>query len=76
LLVNYVDRVRIEQPLTAFRIAGWAGEPARFGWDPIELPRWLHERGFVVLSDDADRAGRQILPPPRWHTPFRIAVVT
>ena len=68
LLVNYVDRVRIEQPLTAFRIAGWAGEPACFGWDPIELPGWLRERGFVVLSDHADRAlAARYFPPALAH---------
>jgi O-methyltransferase involved in polyketide biosynthesis len=64
LLLNYVDRGRIEKPLTAFRLARWAGEPPCFGWDPAELPAWLRERGFAVLSDYADRAMAATYFPP------------
>lgn len=77
--VNYVGPVRIEQPLTAFRIAGWAGEPACFGWNPIDLQGgWSSSpsserrqtRRLVGLYSDGDgRVDSALTKPSRRRRP-------
>ena len=57
LLFTYVDRRAIDEaaPYRGSRLLRWtlrrSGEPWTFGIDPAQLPAFLRERGFELLSD-------------------------
>jgi hypothetical protein len=34
------------------RMLRWLGEPFRFGFDPVRLPGWLEDHGFVLERDE------------------------
>ena len=66
-VITYFDKVLVQRPkplhrLLAALVAG-VGEPFTFGWAPEELPGWLMQRGFVLVSDrDAATLARELLP--------------
>ena len=68
LAMTYFAKARLAQPSLVTRairaVLARAGEPWRFGWDPAELPAYLVERGFELVSDVAmSDAARELLPP-------------
>jgi methyltransferase (TIGR00027 family) len=70
LAFNYIDRSRIEGPLSALKserlVVGAVGEPFRFGFDPRTLGEWLDARGYRLESDEGyDELARRWLPP-KW----------
>jgi methyltransferase (TIGR00027 family) len=69
LAMTYLDRRALErQPsevALSARLVARVGEPWRFGWRPAELPAWLAERGFRVLSDEDDAGLAARLLPER-----------
>jgi methyltransferase (TIGR00027 family) len=68
---NYFERKLIERPRFADRamavLVSGLGEPFRYGWDPVELPSWLEERGFRMRSDRSDKQLAAELLAPRWQ---------
>ena len=65
---TYLDRTALDHPPLRLALLGAVaarlGEPLRFGWDPLELPSWLAERGFSLVSDRTDaRLARELFPP-------------
>lgn len=60
LCFNYIDRKALSRPRGDQTLTQWlarsVGEPHRFGWDPPGLGAWLEVRGYVLRSDDTDRA--------------------
>jgi methyltransferase (TIGR00027 family) len=72
---TYLDRSALTRsPLrTAIlrAVVSGLGEPFRFGWDPQELPSWLAERGFTLVSDRTDAGLARELFPPRFATTYQ-----
>ena len=67
LAMTYFAKSRLERPSFATRVVQAAvarlGEPFKFGWDPEQLPDYLHERGFELVRDiSTPDAARELLP--------------
>ncbi|MDB4956483.1 MAG: SAM-dependent methyltransferase [Myxococcales bacterium] len=67
LAMTYFAKSRIVKPSLMTRaikaVVAQIGEPWRFGWTPEELPAYLGERGFSLVSDLAlADAARELLP--------------
>ena len=65
--MTYFAKSRLERPSFATRVVQAAvarlGEPFKFGWDPEQLPDYLHERGFELVRDiSTPDAARELLP--------------
>jgi methyltransferase (TIGR00027 family) len=78
MVFTYIHRamldgsVRFEGAANTLATVRRAGEPYTFGWDPLELPRYLAERDLRLLEDvgaEAYRA-RYLLPRGREQEPL------
>lgn len=73
LAMTYFDRRRHDRPTLPYRVMSRfvhaIGEPFRFGWIPSELPAWIAQRGFHIVSDESDLDLASRLLPPR-YTPL------
>ena len=80
VVLNYIERRRIEGRNFVRFMASRVGEPLRVGWEPAALPDWLEARGFQWLSDHSDNELAQQLFQAPWRHRFegaggRIALV-
>src|SRR5207342_3329156 len=78
MVFTYIHRamldgsVRFEGAANTLATVRRAGEPYTFGWDPVELPRYLAERNLRLIEDvgaEAYRA-RYLLPRGRQQEPL------
>ena len=78
IVFTYIERamldgsVRFEGAENTLATVRRAGEPYTFGFDPVELPRYLAERGLRLIEDigaDAYRA-RYLVPRGRQREPL------
>ncbi|MFI5377641.1 MAG: SAM-dependent methyltransferase [Candidatus Rokuibacteriota bacterium] len=78
MVFTYIHRaildgsVRFEGAANTLATVQRAGEPYTFGWDPVELPRYLAERHLRLIEDvgaEAYRA-RYLLPRGRQQEPL------
>lgn len=85
LIFTYVDRGALDGSIhfaEAARWRGWvrfSGEPFTFGFEPAELPAYLADRGFRLLTDiTTAAAAERYCPPLRRGEPgsrlYRVAV--
>jgi methyltransferase (TIGR00027 family) len=71
VVLNYIQRRRVESRNFVRFVASRVGEPLRFGWEPAALPNWLEARGFQWLSDHSDTELAQQLFQAPWKNRFK-----